>query len=124
MSPESWHVGARVRVDTAGWSFLRQHSAALPGAGQRLASFSVARVAADAAVVPQTIEPLGWPELVYYRLHGSPEMDTSPYPDDYLRELARWLELAARDGETWCIFDNSARGIATENAPTLAQYHS
>jgi uncharacterized protein YecE (DUF72 family) len=51
-------------------------------------------------------------------------MYTSSYPDDYLRELATRLELAARDGETWCIFDNTARGAAAENSLNLQNYLS
>jgi uncharacterized protein YecE (DUF72 family) len=82
----------------------------------------VARVAADPAVVPEAAESGGWSELVYYRLHGSPEMYRSAYPDGYLREMATRLEFAAARAEVWCVFDNTARGAATENALALDQY--
>ncbi|MBW3545839.1 MAG: DUF72 domain-containing protein, partial [Bacteroidetes bacterium] len=39
-------------------------------AAELLARFQAARVAADPARVPAAAEPGGWPDLVYYRLHG------------------------------------------------------
>ncbi len=87
------------------------------GAGALLAGHRVARVAADPAKVPAAAEPGGWPGLVYYRLHGSPRIYYSDYPDDYLDALALRLAGHLRDGaETWCVFDNTALGAATGNA--------
>ncbi len=81
-----------------------------------LAWVQVARVAADPAPAPRGAVPGGWDGLVYYRLHGSPRMYYSDYPDAYLDELARTLAAAARSAPVWCIFDNTALGAATANA--------
>ena len=78
--------------------------------------YRVARVAADPAVVPAAAEPGGWDGLVYYRLHGSPKIYYSAYPDKYLEALAKKLVESARSSEVWCIFDNTAVGAATVNA--------
>jgi uncharacterized protein YecE (DUF72 family) len=83
-----------------------------------LAEFRIARVAADPAVVPRAGEPGGWPELRYYRLHGSPRMYYSAYLAEALDALAR--RLADDDGRAWCIFDNTAEGAATHGAMILA----
>ncbi len=55
-----------------------------PAAEQLVTKYRVARVAADPAVVPAAAEPGGWDGLVYYRLHGSPKVYYSAYPDEYL----------------------------------------
>jgi uncharacterized protein YecE (DUF72 family) len=89
-------------------------------AAERLLSTGrVARVAADPAPAPAAAQPGGWPGLVYYRLHGSPEMYTSNYGDDYLDVLAQTLDAAAQSAPTWCIFDNTIVGAATANALDL-----
>jgi len=86
----------------------------------RLIAHRVGRVAADPACVPAAAEPAGWPELVYVRLHGSPEIYYSSYDDAYLDRLAERLrDYAAAAGEVWCIFDNTARFAATVNALDL-----
>jgi uncharacterized protein YecE (DUF72 family) len=82
-----------------------------------LASCEVARVAADPGVVPRAAEPGGWPELRYFRLHGSPVTYRSSYDDPLLRRVAAQL----RPGD-WCIFDNTASGEALGNALTLLSY--
>ena len=79
-----------------------------------LITHHVTRVAADPAPVPRAAEPAGWRALTYYRLHGSPRMYYSPYPQPYLEGLRRKLE--ATEGEVWCIFDNTAEGAATHDA--------
>jgi uncharacterized protein YecE (DUF72 family) len=83
-------------------------------ADELLASREVARVAADPAVVARAAEPGGWPELRYFRLHGSPVTYRSSYDDAFLRRVAAQL----RPGD-WCIFDNTASGEALGNALTL-----
>lgn len=89
-------------------------------AGALLARAGVARVAADPARVPAAAEPGGAPELVYFRLHGSPRVYYSPYPGEYLDALAgRLARCAATAREVWCIFDNTAMGAATGNALEL-----
>ena len=90
------------------------------GAAVLLRHFEVARVAADPARVPRAAEPGGWPGLVYYRLHGSPEMYYSAYGPEYLGTLAEAIAaVVSRAGAVWCIFDNTARGEAARNALDL-----
>lgn len=80
----------------------------------------VARVAADPARVPVAAQPGGHEGLVYYRLHGSPRVYYSAYPDPFLSEIADATALhAARGIRTWCIFDNTALGAATADALTV-----
>ena len=91
-----------------------------PEADALLRDLGVARVAADPARVPEAAEPGGWPELIYYRLHGSPRMYYSAYPEEYLAALALRLQADAAAGRTvWCIFDNTTLGAATGNALDL-----
>jgi uncharacterized protein YecE (DUF72 family) len=90
-----------------------------PAAAQLLHTFQVARVAADPARVPAAAVPGGWPGLVYYRWHGTPEMYVSAYPSAAVEVLAAQVAAAARTVPTWCIFDNTARGAATMNALEL-----
>ena len=82
-----------------------------------LRTFRVARVAADPAVVPAAAEPGGWPGLAYVRLHGSPRTYYSPYPAEWLSDLE--IRLLQSPTPTWCIFDNTAEGWATEHALQL-----
>ncbi len=85
-----------------------------------LSQFQVARVAADPATVPDAAAPGGWPGLVYRRLHGSPKMYYSAYAAAELDDVARSMhETAAYAAESWCIFDNTARGEATADALSL-----
>ena len=88
-------------------------------ADELLRHYEIARVAADPAVVAAAVEPGGWTGLAYYRLHGSPEMYYSPYSSDYLAALAIRLNGHTHCGPVWCIFDNTARGHATDNALEL-----
>ena len=82
----------------------------------------VARVAADPAVVPMGAEPGGWNGAVYYRLHGSPKMYYSPYPRDYLQRLAQRLRIvASAEVPVWCMFDNTAGGMAMSDSLGLLQ---
>jgi uncharacterized protein YecE (DUF72 family) len=86
-------------------------------AEQILRDHAIARVAADPARVPEAADPGGSPELVYYRLHGSPRVYYSAYPAETLVRIAIRLEEAASSGvTTWCIFDNTALGAATADA--------
>lgn len=88
-------------------------------AEQVLVHAQVARVAADPALAPEAARPGGWPGLVYYRLHGSPEIYASTYSAAYLAALTETLHVAAQTGPTWCIFDNTALGAALGNARDL-----
>lgn len=91
-----------------------------PEADEILGKFEVARVAADPARVPAAGEPGGWPELIYFRLHGSPKVYYSSYDETYLDALSlRIEEHAAAGRRVWCIFDNTVLGAATRNALDL-----
>jgi uncharacterized protein YecE (DUF72 family) len=85
-----------------------------------LAASRVARVAADPARVPEARHPGGWPDLAYFRLHGSPRMYYSEYDAAYLAGLAAELG-ASTAAATWCIFDNTTSGAATGNALSLQE---
>jgi uncharacterized protein YecE (DUF72 family) len=83
----------------------------------------VARVAADPARVPAASEPGGYDRLVYIRLHGSPRIHYSAYPEEWLAGVARIMEQkAAQSIPTWCIFDNTALGAATADALAVKAY--
>ena len=97
----------------------RHQSWCSPAAAQLLRAFQVARVAADPARAPAAAVPGGWPGLVYYRWHGTPEMYMSAYTTAAVEALAARVAPAARTVPTWCIFDNTARGAATMNALEL-----
>lgn len=91
-----------------------------PAVDARLADAGIARVAADPARVPAAAQPGGDPSLVYFRLHGSPEMYRSSYDDARIAAIAARMRAArgARRG-TWCVFDNTTLGAATANARAL-----
>jgi len=86
-----------------------------------LVDFRVARVAADPAPVPQAAQPSGWGGFVYYRLHGSPRIYYSAYPDGYLEMLTQELTKASAVAPAWCIFDNTALGAATADATSVVR---
>jgi uncharacterized protein YecE (DUF72 family) len=82
-----------------------------------LTQCEIARVAADPAPHPNAAQPGGWPGLTYHRLHGTPEIYYSPYPAETLQAVAATLrQEAASAQESWCIFDNTARGAAIADA--------
>jgi uncharacterized protein YecE (DUF72 family) len=90
-----------------------------------LAEFETARVAADPARVPLAAAQGGWPGLVYYRLHGSPEVYYSPYGPTYVEALATTLKGLVKPGrDIWCIFDNTARGEAAADALSLLHFQT
>ncbi len=93
-----------------------------PEATALLAAYQVARVAADPPRAPGDGMPGGAPELAYFRLHGSPRVYYSDYSDDELVLWAGRITQAARSaGQVWCIFDNTAAGLATGNALSLSR---
>jgi uncharacterized protein YecE (DUF72 family) len=86
-----------------------------------LRELKVARVVADPARVPAAAEPGGSRRLSYFRLHGSPKVYYSSYPEEFINQLADLLRReAAKDRTVWCIFDNTTLGAATRNALDLA----
>jgi uncharacterized protein YecE (DUF72 family) len=90
-----------------------------PEVNHLLQKFSIARVAADPAPVPEASSPAGWSQLIYYRLHGSPRTYYSDYPQAFLQSLANTIAHQHRTADVWCIFDNTASGAALGNAYTL-----
>lgn len=91
-----------------------------PAATKLMYELKLGRVAADPAVVPAAAEPGGVSGHVYFRLHGSPQIYFSSYTTAYLDGLAFRVRMHLRAGDTvWCIFDNTIRGFAADNALTL-----
>ncbi|HJY85788.1 MAG TPA: DUF72 domain-containing protein [Candidatus Acidoferrales bacterium] len=91
----------------------------MPEADQVFRKYRIARVVADPARVPEGSEPGGWQKLVYFRLHGSPQMYFSAYDAGFLDRLAYRIRSLARSAHVWCIFDNTAAGAAIGNALDL-----
>lgn len=91
-----------------------------PDAEAVLIGHRITRVAADPAVVSAAAEPGGWTGLQYFRLHGAPRVYWSNYEPDQLAHYAARLRVAKPRTRVWCIFDNTARGAATENALALS----
>ena len=87
-------------------------------ANRLLSIYAVARVAADPARVPEAALPAGSGDLVYFRLHGSPQMYRSAYESPFLTALAHRLN-GTRAADVWCIFDNTASGAALGDALAL-----
>jgi len=90
-----------------------------PAAADLLHGRNVSYVVADPAVMP--LENIAAESgVVYLRLHGSPEMYHSSYPESYLDEVAARMRGDAGAGrKVWCIFDNTASGAAVPNALSL-----
>jgi len=117
---ESFFEDFRSRFDGAVVVEPRHASWFTPDVAARLYALRIGQVAADPAVVPGAAEPAGWPDIVYVRLHGSPEIYYSNYDEPYLERLAaRMRDYATRARDVWCIFDNTARFAATPNALSL-----
>lgn len=86
-------------------------------AGRVLRALGVSRVAADPAVVQAAAEPGGSSRVVYFRLHGSPNVYSSPYTESYLQGLAfRLRKYSKTNSPVWCMFDNTIKGEAAANA--------
>jgi uncharacterized protein YecE (DUF72 family) len=91
-----------------------------PSVEEELREFDVNRVGSDPALCAAAAKPLSRMRSAYYRLHGSPHIYYSNYDEPFLESLATELtSTAARASERWCIFDNTARGFAAENALRL-----
>ena len=96
-----------------------RHPTWFTGAGDaRLEAHGVGRVAADPPCAQGGGEPAGSPRVAYYRLHGSPVVYHSAYDEAYLDRLSQRLRAHGRL-PVWCIFDNTARGAAVDNALDL-----
>lgn len=82
-----------------------------------LVDFQVAQVAASPSRFGVDAQPGGWQGLVYWRLHGEPQIYRSAYGHNFLLRLATRLQ-QHRDVHlsTWCMFDNTAAGAALGDA--------
>jgi uncharacterized protein YecE (DUF72 family) len=117
---DGFFTSLRARAEVAVVCEPRHPTWFAAGADDLLARWKVARVAADPARVPAAAQPGGWPDLAYYRLHGSPRIYYSAYDADHLDALAARIGADMDAGrEVWCIFDNTAAGAATRNALDL-----
>jgi uncharacterized protein YecE (DUF72 family) len=78
----------------------------------------VSRVAADPARCPGAEAPGGMRRFAYFRWHGAPYLYYSKYSD---AQLAAFAEAVTRTkaAETWCVFDNTARYAAWDDALQL-----
>jgi uncharacterized protein YecE (DUF72 family) len=94
-----------------------------PAVDRLLATYRVARVAADPAPAPGAATPGGWDGLAYFRLHGSPRKYWSQYQEACLSALASTLLRLPATTEVWCVFDNTASGAAAVDALTLQRLH-
>lgn len=117
------HFFGRIREQHGGEVVLeaRHPSWFNPQTDDLLKEFSIAGVAADPACVPAAGHPMGFRQLVYFRLHGSPRCYYSAYSDKLLKALARRIVKLAKESRVWCIFDNTAVGLAVPNALQLKE---
>ena len=85
-----------------------------------LRELRVARVAADPAICAAAARPGGWPDLAYWRLHGSPVVYRASYADriEHYADALSAADVSA--AERWCIFDNTASSAGAGDALALA----
>ena len=90
-----------------------------PEATALMTAHAITRVIADPAKgqpgahAPTTAD-------IYVRLHGSPRIYYSSYPDAYLESLRQDIAIHTAAGrDVWCIFDNTASGASVPNALAL-----
>ena len=88
---------------------------------ETMRSVGIACVRADPPPVVG-VEPAGDPDMLYIRLHGSPQMYYSAYDGPFIEAVAaRIVEARNSSAEVWCIFDNTASGEAVPDALTLME---
>jgi len=86
---------------------------------EMLREFDIVQVRADPLVVPLPAFSVHG-DLVYLRLHGSPQMYHSSYDEAFLDRLTAEIRDYLRSGKkVWCVFDNTASGAAQPNALSL-----
>jgi uncharacterized protein YecE (DUF72 family) len=84
-------------------------------ADSTLREMGVSRVAADPVRGTGADGPGGAPRFAYFRWHGSPRLYYSAYSQPQLARFAVAVRAAVAT-ETWCIFDNTARHAAWDDA--------
>jgi len=103
----------RLRKHYDGWLAVEPRHPTWATAQSLLVDLQVAQVAASPSRFGVDAQPGGWQGLVYWRLHGEPQIYRSAYARDYLQRLAARLQ-QREDAQqpAWCIFDNTASGAA------------
>jgi uncharacterized protein YecE (DUF72 family) len=86
---------------------------------EMLAGLGVGYVIADPPAVELPVPAVDI-DTVYIRLHGSPVMYHSAYPEEVLQRLYEDMKQHMQAGKpVWCVFDNTASGAAVPNALSL-----
>lgn len=86
-----------------------------PKAVDLLSEYVISRVRADPDHCPVSDDLRIKNEFIrYLRLHGSPQIYKSAYEKEFIEKVTK--QIAASSIPTWCIFDNTTYGYATENA--------
>lgn len=86
-----------------------------------MARHGVNRVGADPDPIGAGDAPSPFGTCRYWRLHGTPRIYYSEYPDQALDAIARRVRTAAPAAPAWVIFDNTAHGHAIANALAFAR---
>jgi uncharacterized protein YecE (DUF72 family) len=60
--------------------------------------------------------------IVYYRLHGVPELYKSPYSSDQLQSVINEIDANAKAKHAYLYFNNDIGGSAVRNATEMIQY--
>jgi uncharacterized protein YecE (DUF72 family) len=89
-------------------------------ADEALKRSNIARVAADPAKFPSAEVPGGQDHVAYFRWHGSPQMYYSDYTKQQLTNFANQVH-NTKAQNVWCVFDNTARYAAWDNAQSLVK---
>jgi len=90
------------------------------GADALFQRHAISRVAADPPVVAVAADAMSQGPWPYWRLHGTPRIYYSAYPDQSLQEIAGAVaRLRGSPRAPWVIFDNTAQGFAVANAARL-----
>jgi uncharacterized protein YecE (DUF72 family) len=84
-------------------------------AEEALREARVSRVAADPARCPGAERPGGLRRFAYFRWHGTPHLYYSKYSQAQLAAFGAAVS-RTRATETWCVFDNTARHAAWDDA--------
>jgi uncharacterized protein YecE (DUF72 family) len=93
-----------------------RHSSWFTSAVDRtLRDAGVSRVAADPARCPGAEIPGGAHRFAYFRWHGAPHLYYSKYSEARLAAFVATVR-ATKASEVWCVFDNTARHAAWDDA--------
>jgi uncharacterized protein YecE (DUF72 family) len=87
--------------------------------GELFSALAIELVIADPPPCPAAPRWETAAKSCYIRLHGAPRIYYSDYPVEMLTRLAEKLTMSRETAPTWCIFDNTAAGRATDNALSL-----